>query len=293
LRGYDTTRRCLESLRSVRGWPFPTLVVDNASGTGEGERLAAEFGAPVVSITRLVDDGVPGGYNAALSWSASIGASHILLMNNDTIVKDPEILERLLAAAAEPRVAAVAPLTVDGEGSIFSAGGTLDWVRGRSGHRKTALFESDPYDADWLDGPALLVSVDAARVVGGLAPEYFMYWEDVDWCIRARRAGFRCLIEPSTSITHLGGGSPSRQAIRQGRRNAILFMRRNGGWMDNVTSLAYFLTVGALRTFVGSCFAGHGIGVGIAATASGVAWNVRDALSVRRWRVPPDGPGID
>lgn len=290
-RGEDETRKCLDGLTGLIGWPIPTLIVDNASGTGEGERLAAEFGPPVSALTRLVNDGVAGGYNAALKWAIRRGAGHLLLLNNDVVITDPEMLDRLLAATSL-EVAAVGPIVRDPDGSIFSAGGWVDWRRGR-GRFWRAPLSAGPYEAEWLDGPCLLVSTDAVRAVGGLAVEYFMYWEELDWATCARKRGFRLLVQPATEITHIRGTSTASMRVRYLMlRNGILFMRRHGTVAQNVTSLAWAVFYKSPGIFVRCVRRPRDLIRVPGAVVSAFGWNIRDALGRGRWRLRPDVPPI-
>jgi GT2 family glycosyltransferase len=287
-----TTRRCLASLTRLDAWPLPTLVVDNASGTGEGEHLAAEFGFPVSTLVRSVDDGVPGGYNAALNWGLEVGASHVLLMNNDIVVEQASLVASLLASA-HPDVAAVGPVVRDPDGSVFSAGGLIDWNLGRTRHRRTPIRHHAPYEVAWLDGPCLLVSLDAVRRIGGLAPEFFMYSEDLDWCVRARHAGYRLVVEPRAAVMHVRGTRrPSMRVRELSLRNAILFMRRNGSMRQNLTSLAWAVTYRPLA-MAARCVARPSDLVRVpGAVVRAFAWNVSDAVARRGWRIPAEGPDV-
>ncbi len=287
-RGEETTRACLRGLTRLSSWPLPTLIVDNASGTGEGDRLAAEFGPPVTSLTRLVNDGVPGGYNAGLRWASQIGASHVLLLNNDVEILDPAMVDRLVEVAA-PGVAAIGPLILDPDGSVFSAGGFIDFRRGRWDHRKRPHRAKSPYAAAWLDGPALLVAMEAAQAIGGLAPEYFMYAEELDWCVRADRAGYRCMVQPTTSIVHhRSTRTPSPRVRYLMLRNGVLFMRRNGTAFENVTSLAWLLAWRMPGMVWRDGWPFRAVRLGLRA----IGWNVADAARRRGWRVPADGPRV-
>jgi len=286
-RGYSATNDCLESLRRSTSWPLPVAVIDNGSGTGEGLRLAEEFGGPVTAVTLPANLGVPGGYNRGLQWAREVGASHVLLLNNDTICSDPRMIERLVAATA-PDVAVVGPLVERPDGRLQTAGGVLRWrtARARPLRRNQIPRMGGPYEVDWVDGSCMLISLRAARHVGGLAAEYFMYWEEVDWCVRARRAGYRCLVEPRASITHIGSMSvtPQRQ-LRQWMRNKLLFMRRNAGRRDNATAL---LTLILLT--VPSQIARQGLRPRrwirvVSAAAAALTWNLADAYRRRSWLI--------
>jgi GT2 family glycosyltransferase len=291
-RGYETAHTCLDSLRRLDGWPIPTLIVDNNSGTGEGARLAAEFGAPIEALTLAVNGGVPGGYNTAIRWAAKRGATHVLLLNNDVIITDEDLLEHLVDAA-DADVAAVGPIVREADGSIYSAGGLFDWTKGRSSHKTAPLRWDAPYDVEWLDGPCLLVSVPAAMQVGGLAPQYFMYWEELDWCVRARTHGFRCLVQPKTSIVHLRSTrQPSMNVRYLMLRNGILFMRRNGSTRQNITSLAWALGYKSVGLIGKRMRTPRHVPSAVVAVLRAFGWNVRDALRRGGWRLAADGPTL-
>jgi hypothetical protein len=293
-RGYETTRSCLASLSRLAAWPVPTLVIDNDSGTGEAERLAREFGPPVSALTLASNGGVPAGYNAGMTWAASQAATHVLLLNNDTLVEDPDLLDRLLAAAA-PDIAAVGPMTREADGSIFSLGGSLNWTIAEGIQlRRPPEGSSGPYEVEWLDGSCLLVSLGSARRIGGFAPEYFMYWEELDWCIRARRAGYRCVVEPRASIKHLRATfSPTWMVRRLMLRNAILFMRRNGSARQNATTLAYLLVCRAPALLIRKAWPPTDLAIALRTIAHAVSWNILDAARRGRWRYPATGPSIE
>lgn len=291
--GYEKARACVESLVGLIGWPVPVVIVDNGSREREGERLVREFGPPLEAVTLSPNRAVAGGYNAALRWGVEHGASHMLLLNNDTVATDPRLLQ-LLAAAAVPGVAAVAPVSTGKDGSVFSAGGRISWTTGLSGHRHTRLVDDRPYAVPWLDGACLLVSLNAVRQIGGLDPVFVSYWEDADWCTRAGRAGYRCLVEPRASIVHLRGGTvPSFEAERNDLRNGILFMRRHGGRASNLTSFVFFVIVRTPIHIARRSRSRARLAVALRAVRSAIAWNMRDAKRRGGWRVEPGGPTID
>jgi GT2 family glycosyltransferase len=288
------TRACLESLTRSSDWPFPVLIVDNASGTLEGSRIASEYGLPVEAVTLDTNGGVPAGYNAGLRWASSLGAGHVLLLNNDTILSDTSMIGALLARM-RPDVAAAGPRILRPDGTTQSVGGQVLWRAGRSVHLTTPRSGADglPYPVDWLDGSCLLVSLAAARRLGGLSDDFFLYWEDVDWGVRATRAGLRCEVQPAASILHLGSATvTSATQLRFWMRNKVLFMRRNAGLVDNATSVAalVFGTVPRYLVRQGPSPAGW-IRV-LASAAHALGWNLADAIRRRSWRIPAVGPPI-
>jgi GT2 family glycosyltransferase len=288
-RGEAATRRCLGSLAVLNQRPADVVVVDNDSGTGEGRRLATEFGVAALTLPR--NGGVGYGYNAAIRWARERGCSHVLLLNNDTVVGQPDVLERLVEACDEG-TAAVGPVVVEADGSVWSAGGVVRWTVGHA-QRVRAPRQSLPYAVDWLDGSALLLSIGAACRIGGLSEDFFLYWEETDWCVRASRAGLRCVVQPLARITHERGRSATgRQTRFYALRNSLLFMRRNGSPGANLTSLVAYLLV-RLPVFVARRLREGGSIREVASDAlAALGWNVRDAVRRRAWRRPAEGADV-
>ena len=290
--GYDKARACMASLTTLRSWPISSVVVDNGSSEPEGAKLVAEFGPPFETLRLPDNQAVSGGYNAAIRWASEHDATHILLLNNDTLITDPQMLDSLVKAMA-PSVAAVAPVICNGDGSTYSAGGRFSQLSGRSTHHHDPLHADRPYSVPWLDGPCLLVSMEAVRRIGGLDPIFVSYWEDVDWCFRAVRNGLRCLVEPRTSIVHLRGGTiPSAEAEAYDLRNGILFMRRNGGLWGNVSSISFFLLVRSPLHVLRRGRPLTRMASAVRAVGTAIAWNVMDAKRRGRWLIPAAGPSI-
>jgi GT2 family glycosyltransferase len=286
-RGEETTRDCLESLRALPGWPADVLVVDNDSGTGEGERLASDFG--VAAITTDHNGGVASGYNAAIRWALERGCSHVLLLNNDVRLPDPGVLERLLAAAGDG-VAAVGPVVRDDDGVIWSAGGCLGRWTGRSWHRRS-IAGAVPYEVEWIDGSAMLVAVAAARKIGGLAEDFFLYWEETDWCTRARRAGWDVRVQPAAQIVHVRGSTATpSQTYALSIRNMLLYARRHATPPELLTRTAWWCSA-AVPLFGARVARTEGLRSAVAAVARVLDWHARDAAR-RGWRLPAEGPPI-
>lgn len=288
--GYELARACIASLTRLGQWPLPVVVVDNGSREPEGKRLAHEFGSPVEAFTLPENEHVAGGYNAMIRWAAERGASHVLLLNNDTLITDPAMLDRLIEAAG-PTVAAAGPLVLNEDGSHFSGGGTLGRWTGRSGHlRRHQMPARDrPYEVPWIDGPCMLVNIEVACLTGGLDPEFVSTWEELDWCVRAGKLGYRCVVEPRTTIRHLRGRTiPSDQSRMYLLRNSILFSRRHAAWPETVTAaLSFaFLTVPEQALLTRPRW-----GVLKAAMAA-VKWNVIDASRRRAWHREASGPDV-
>lgn len=286
-RGEAITRRCLESLRVLPQWPQRILVVDSASGTGEGERLAAEFGIESTTLER--NDAVAGGYNAAIEWAMRHGYGHVLLLNNDTTIEG-DVLTPLLGASGGS-IAAVGPVIIDDEGTVNTAGGRISLWSGRA-RALRAPEDTRPYRVDWIDGSAMFVNVAAAADIGGLSTDFHLYWEETDWCARARMAGYRIVVQPAASIRHTRGATvPGIQMRTWSLRNALLYLRRHASVAQLTVALPAYVLV-RIPVYCLRVTLRHGPASCVRGLREALGWNLRDAAR-RGIRIPARGPALE
>jgi len=244
----ELTQRCLRSLLALERAADAVVVVDN--GSRPDPRAALEATSPGVTVLCLARNrGFAGGCNAGIQHALAAGADAVLLLNNDTTA-DPRLLGELIAALqAAPDIAAVGAKTLTDEDPprIHAAYGVLTFhgslVR-IEGWLEPDLTKFDqPRDVDMAAASALLLRREALEAVGLLDEEFFAYHEDVDWCARARRLGWRIRYAPSAIVYHrmhasTGGGydSPIGYLIA---RNAILYLRKNANTRQVATYCLY------------------------------------------------------
>lgn len=244
--GVQDTRECLESLKKVTYPAMSVIVVDNGSENEEAAAIRSEFGDFVELIESAENLGFAGGANLGINRALEGGCDYVLLLNNDTIV-DPEFLTELVQGAEtmQPGVAAACPTTYfyDRRDVIYSTGGRYSLWRGSAkqiGRGKSDSGRERPIaERDYADGVCMLIPRLAIERVGLLDEEYFNYWEETDWCARAREAGMRCYYVPKAKIWHKAARSQSPDARFQYlyRRNALLFVRKRGNPLQFVTAL--------------------------------------------------------
>ena len=166
--------------------------------------------------------GFAGGSNLGIQRALALGADHVLLLNNDTDV-DAGFLAPLVAEACKPDVGAVCPVIVFAERPevIWYAGGRYDPTRGYNG-RALGKGEQDGErwrgvrETDWASGAAMLVPRAALDKVGLLDERLFLYYEDIDWSLRARKAGLRLLVTGESRVRHkvsMGSGGEEHGAL--------------------------------------------------------------------------------
>jgi N-acetylglucosaminyl-diphospho-decaprenol L-rhamnosyltransferase len=204
---------CLASLRESEIGESEIWVVDNASTDDSAEQVARRF--PEVQLIR---NSVNAGF--ARANNQGIAASRgdcILLLNSDTLVPHKTLSYLVQFMIENPRVGACGPrlLRPDGTPQPYAFGDdpTLSYLLRRGLNR--LLFARYLHDwsiehtlqVDWVSGACLLLRRVALEQAGLLDEQFFMYFEDIDLCLRLRQAGWQVYYEPRVAITHLGGQS--------------------------------------------------------------------------------------
>lgn len=253
--GGVVTDRCVASVLAQDAPPAEVLVVDNASGAAERERLRAVHGARPGVRLLLLDENrqFAGGLNAGARAAFAAGAERVLLLNNDTELA-PDAL-RLLGAALDtaPQAGIAGPRLVDRYSQrVLSAGERhLLWAlcvpRTLLRYRRSL---DRAYPVRGVMGSALLVTRPCFEAAGGFDTDIAVYYEDVDFCLGARAGGFGAVIEPRAVILHDGfrgfvaGLTPWAAFLKA--RNPWLLVRRRGGVGTWLTFLpTYALMIGA------------------------------------------------
>ncbi|MBT9151300.1 MAG: N-acetylglucosaminyl-diphospho-decaprenol L-rhamnosyltransferase [candidate division WS2 bacterium] len=182
------------------------------------------------------------------------------MLNNDTTV-DPEFLTELVRVAeSSPSIGIAGPKVYfyDFPNRIQSAGARIDLYRGTSPSIGSRQIDKGQYDksevVDYVPGCCMLLKNEVILKVGVLDESYFCYWEETDYCLRARRAGYKIVYTPQAKIWHK---APTKEKIwhsrvRSGKktdmvsyfmaRNNFKFMRKHATRWQYCSFVIYFFT---------------------------------------------------
>lgn len=212
-------------LNSDPGVKLEVVVLDNASEDGSAEMVRGRF--PTVALLESGDNlGFARGYNRA---AGEAKGRHLLMLNPDTVVGEGALARLVSFLDSEPEAGAAGPRLVNEDGSLqFSCRrfpGALAAVfrntplgRLAPGNRYTRDYLMSDWDhgeereVDWISGAAMCIRREAWEGVGGFDEGYFMYAEDMDWCLRAREAGWRICYVPEAVVVHRIGRSSDQRA---------------------------------------------------------------------------------
>ncbi len=205
--------------RGDTGPRVEVIVVDSASGDGTSALIRERF--PWVRLFAETENvGFTRGNNLAL---AAAQGRALLLLNPDTLVHG-DALNRLVNYLDEhPAVGLVGPRVLNADGTtqstrrrfptLFTGIFESTWLEGYAPRRVLDRFyvadqpDEGTFDVDWMQGCALMARRAVYEQIGGLDERYVMFSEELDWCRRAKDAGWRIVYVGDATITHYGGKS--------------------------------------------------------------------------------------
>jgi N-acetylglucosaminyl-diphospho-decaprenol L-rhamnosyltransferase len=238
---YETPDYTIRAVRALLddGMPLErVVVVDNGSTDGSVERLQAEL--PGCRIERIEDN--VGYARAGNRGAALLPGDAYLLVNSDAFVERPGSLQVLIGALADPGVGIVVPRLLNEDRTLqpnampvttpgvalVRASGVSRLIPNRWQTRWSTHWDhSTTQDIESADGPVYLVRGALWDELGGYTEREYMYAEDLDLCLRARRAGWRIRFVREAEFVHVGMGSTSRwtsaeRSERIGRSEAAM-----------------------------------------------------------------------
>jgi len=234
--GWQHTVRCLDSLRRLEYPNFRAIVVDNGSTDGSPERIRAAH-PDTELLTAEKNLGFGGGANIGIRAALDRGADYVWVLNNDIEVEPATLSSLVSVARSRPGIgvigAAVWRRAVDTEPSMHT-----EAFRWRGEYRlPSACPGADSADAavghlvDDVAGSSALLDAAMLRQIGPFEDRFFHYWDDVELCARARRAGWSVEHACQARLWHVVGATvptDSPQAQYYFVRNWLLFSRWAG-----------------------------------------------------------------
>lgn len=231
----ELLRRALQSiLDDTPAYRVEIIVVDNASTDGTVEMLRSEFSSATCPDLRVIANPTNVGFTRANNQGLEIAQGDFLFLLNPDTELNPgtmRVLVEYLNAPAQARVGIVGPQLVRADGSLQSSRRRFPTLRiamgeaiymARRSHTPRVLRAyymqeqgvTEIQDVGWIVGAAMFVRRAVYEKIGGLDERFFMYSEEVDWCLRAHQAGWRVVFNPNARVVHHEGKS-SEQVVAQ------------------------------------------------------------------------------
>lgn len=254
--GLEDTIECLESLKNIVYPEYTIILVDNGSANNESEKLKSLFGDYIDLIQNDKNYGFAKGNNIGIKRALDqYSPDYILLLNNDIIVHPRFLNELISVAVRKSEIGIVGPKTY-----WYSEPSRLQFTTARVNlwtGTVTVPFagqldneqQNDVEETDYCLGACFLIKYPVIKRIGLLKEKYFTYWEETDYCIRARKAGFTCIYCPEAKIWHKNDNSfNSERTIYYYSRNRLLFVRENASKAQKCSFFLFYFLFDLWRT---------------------------------------------
>ncbi|MBD3329217.1 glycosyltransferase [Candidatus Dojkabacteria bacterium] len=245
----DELRACLDSISWVSSDPqFEAVVVDNGSQSEVSEMVIKEY--PFVYVrTNSTNLGFAAAQNQAYEVSKKLDPTHILLLNPDATISRSDIetlFSKFHTGVASQKIGIVAPKIIDAKGqieqSIHIDLNIWMYIFKVFGIKLLRLKTQKMYEHEGfvqsVSGACMLIDTALIEDIGFFDEDYFFLTEDMDFCLRARQAGWKVLYTPDVQITHLRGRSSLKfnDADIWRRINhyttQFTYFRKHRGWLE-------------------------------------------------------------
>lgn len=246
-------KRCLKCLLKSNYPRFEVIVVDAGSSDGSAEMVTTDF--PHVKLIRAGRIGLCEAINIGINISQGDYLS--LELNSDDFVDENWMIELVKALRSSEDIGMVTGkrLMDHSKDTIYSAGSKLSWLTGetsrigykqRNGYNMKRVIE--------IANASCLVKRDVIRKVGAYDIDYFLYYEDTDYSVRVRRAGYKILYVPTALYSTIGAATIGRYSLRgyfYKRRNQIRFIVKNSPFRYMIPGILWTLI---FKTFIETFF---------------------------------------
>lgn len=247
--GKNDTLECAKSFEKINYGNYKIIVVDNGSSDESVFEIKEKY--PEITIIENEKNlGFAGGNNAGIKYAINDGADYVLLINNDTTV-EKDFLNKLAEAGESDKDIGLVGSKIcfySEPGRIWFAGGNVNWLKNKGMHIGLDEMDEGQYDKtkemDYLTGCCLLIKREVIEKIGLLSEDYFLYYEDTDFALRAKNAGYKSVYVPSSKIYHKVSRSTkpgSSSYIYYHTRNGLVMARRTGSFLNKIILYPYCL----------------------------------------------------
>lgn len=255
--GEKYNNECIDSILESTYENYEIIVVDNDSKDNSVKILEERYSDKITLFKNKHNSGFSEANNIGIEIAKNKKCDYILLLNNDTVIM-PDCIEVMLKSSIDNCNSVVSPKIYyyDDKELIWSAGAKMLWKKGLAAQTGINKKDNGEYNkrinVEFATGCCLLIPMEVINKVGFLSTDYFLYYEDTDYCVRIIKEGFNIIYEPEAVLYHKvsasTGGEESYLYIYYNTRNRLIFNSKNN--KENITYCLLYFYVTRIAKFV-------------------------------------------
>ncbi|GAB4027384.1 MAG: glycosyltransferase family 2 protein [Candidatus Microgenomates bacterium] len=245
LLNYNNSKDTIEAAQSLNnsdlGGDVQIVVIDN--GTDNQRNLFTKKLPGSIYIKSRGNIGFAAGNNQGIRYALEHGATHILIMNPD--VRVPKVFFKPLLSLfrVHKKAGIVAPAHREPGSTYYGLGGRLNWQNCSFPHNNVTVLPALDQQYDLLTFACVLIKAEVFKKVGLLDERYFLYLEDVDYCVSVGNAGYELWLNPRVCVTHRTSSSfdDSRKKIKFSFMSSFVFIKKWYRFPNNILPILHAL----------------------------------------------------
>lgn len=247
-RGLKDTIECVESLKKINYDNYRIVIIDNNSDDGSEDVLRHQYADENIDIVQTGENlGYAKANNIGIRMAIESNAKYTCILNNDVVVSKEFLTELVNGMERQRRIAIAGPLILDYyEGKIQSAGARINFAKGECSFnycsKEVEDVEYDEISCDYVEGACILVRNDLIAEIGFIPDDYFLFYEETEWCCNARKNGYIVICNTKSIIKHKGSVSMHNIGEFQFyflNRNRVMFIKRNASLQQKLFFFFY------------------------------------------------------
>ena len=244
--GSDDTLECIAGLHQYISGESEIIVVDNHSTKDNIDKLSALTQTNTTVIYHNENCGYAAGNNIGIRQALKRGCDYICVLNNDTVIEEDFLTPCITFLQDHPDAGFVGPAILDITGNrVQSTGGDIFIKKGRVTQKNNGVEYGtlpEVVECNYVGGACIVLRASAIDEVGLIPEQYFLFFEETEWCYRLKQKGYRNVILTTTYIRHKESASISKVGSLKDylmARNRVVFVKRNTSPVTFLLFLCY------------------------------------------------------
>ncbi|ADK13612.1 glycosyltransferase family 2 protein [Clostridium ljungdahlii] len=245
--GYKDTIECVNSLKKINYKNYKIVIVDNNS-TDESEKILKEKFNQCIIIQTGKNLGYAGGNNVGIRYAVKNNSDYICILNNDVIVEKCFLEELVKYLYSNHNTAMVGPMICEYSNKrvIQSTGAIVNLYKGsvpslNSGKMEDVVNQK-VIKCDYIGGACILVRKEILDEIGLIPENYFLFFEETEWCLKAKKMGYDIVCYCNAKVNHKGSASINKVSGLSEyfmHRNRVVFEKRNANLIQLICFYVY------------------------------------------------------